>query len=227
MATIDQTGTGKPVLRQTTRFAITENPRRPEEASAVVGAVNALDALDQYAVLHGYGRYSDLPDLHGYLGFDEHGLWAVYENVTLWAIPLWSTKIARLRHEGIHLAVTRNEYTGQLFVQVNTEGLADRDRDSNLEPYVEIMLDEVVLYDHDKERRIQRGADMQWLVGTNTGEGYQYGVVAEHKDGKRFELHGFFPTYDDADTRRTYLETAYEDYGYVKVVKIELLEVSS
>ena len=232
----------KTVARQTTRFAITEHPRKPEKASVVVEAVNALDALDQYAVSHGYGRYSDLDDLHEFLGFDEYGLWAVYENVTLWAIPLtWSTEIARLTHEGLCVVVTRNGYTGQIFVQINTEDLGESDTDGNLEPFIEIMLDELVIYDHDKHKGLTVGAsqdpgkerpmrdenNMQWLVGENDGSGYKYGVVANHVHGDTFELHGFFATYDDADDHRTYLKTAYVDYGHIKIVKIELPEVSS
>ena len=222
------------VVRQTTRFAITETPTELRGASGLIEAVNALDALDQYAVSQGYGRYSDLDDLHEFLGFDEHGLWAVFENVTLWAIPLsWSTETARLEHEGVHVMATRDELTGQLFVGINTENLHESDTDANREPFMEIMLDEYVLYDYDKDNGLtvvpsrMQDPNMQWLVGNGTGMGYQYGVVAEHKDGQRFELHGFFRTYDDAYDRRAYLETAYEDYGCMKIVKIELPEVSS
>lgn len=69
--------------------------------------------------------------------------------------------------------------------------------------------------------------EMQWLVGHNDGTGYKYGVVAEHEVGKAFELHGFFPTFADAKERMRKLRLEYEDYGHIKIVKIELPEVTS
>jgi hypothetical protein len=76
------------------QYLVTEYPEDPRKKVHVPGrtifeAVNPLDALDQYAVAKGYGRYSDMEphDLAGMIGADEKGVWAVFENCTLWAIP--------------------------------------------------------------------------------------------------------------------------------------------
>ena len=69
------------------RYAITEDPRHPQDG-VVVEAPNALGALDQYAIDNGYGRYESTPETRQLIGSDEHGIFATYENTTLWAIPL-------------------------------------------------------------------------------------------------------------------------------------------
>jgi len=55
---------------------------------AIVRAVNALDALDRYAVSQGCVPYSELSPLHEWIGTDEYGVWGVFTNLTIWAIPI-------------------------------------------------------------------------------------------------------------------------------------------
>lgn len=75
-------------------WVITSAPEQPYADNwGKVSAINALGALDAYAIQHGYGGYSSLIEDPAYLedvgiGTDQHGLYATYENTTIWAIPL-------------------------------------------------------------------------------------------------------------------------------------------
>jgi hypothetical protein len=50
-------------------------------------AVNPLDALDRYAMQVGFSAYSDLGPLYEWVGIDQHGMWGIFTNYTIWAIP--------------------------------------------------------------------------------------------------------------------------------------------
>jgi hypothetical protein len=70
-------------------YLITPDPAHKEVAPwARVKAVNALDALNKYAIDEGYSNYEDLGDpLRDWMGIDQYGLWGVFTNATIWAIP--------------------------------------------------------------------------------------------------------------------------------------------
>jgi len=70
-------------------YWITVDPaHKPIEPQAKVRAINALHALDLYAVGQGFGAYEDLdPPLSDWLGVDQYGIWGTFTNCTIWAIP--------------------------------------------------------------------------------------------------------------------------------------------
>ena len=71
-------------------YYITPDPaHRRVEPWARVSAVNALDALDKYAISAGFGAYEDLDKpLRDWLGVDQYGIFGVFCNATIWAIPV-------------------------------------------------------------------------------------------------------------------------------------------
>jgi len=70
-------------------YLITPDPAHKVEPWARVTAVNSLDALNRYAVAEGFSNYEDLGDqLRDWVGIDQYGLWGVFTNATIWAIPI-------------------------------------------------------------------------------------------------------------------------------------------
>jgi hypothetical protein len=68
-------------------YWITPDPAHNVEPWAKVTAINALAALDEYAISEGYSAYEDLGPLRDWMGIDQYGLWGVFTNATIWAIP--------------------------------------------------------------------------------------------------------------------------------------------
>ena len=139
------------------RFYITTNPDDPEEGyEAIVEAVNQLEALDKYAVSQGFAEYSSVEGLEESLGIDTHGFWGVFTNYTIWAIPIKPVKrpkdhpIVQLRYEGLTISATRNDYTDQLVVLINTEEVTETDQDDG-NPIIEVSLNDSTLYDYEKD----------------------------------------------------------------------------
>lgn len=71
------------------KFWITMDPaHKPVIPIAELEAVNALDALDRYAIGEGFVAYGELdPPLSDWLGVDQYGIWGTFTNCTIWAIP--------------------------------------------------------------------------------------------------------------------------------------------
>lgn len=95
-------------------YLVTEHPNDPKKTVQRPGktlfqAVNPLDALDQYSVAHGYSRYSDIdrPLLDGVIGSDQYGVFASYENTTLWAIRWPPEPLEVTTYLDIRLDVTK------------------------------------------------------------------------------------------------------------------------
>lgn len=60
-----------------------------------------------------------------------------------------------------------------------------------------------------------------WLMIRKDG-GYPFGVVADHAVGDYSELHGPFETSRVAQNYANHLRAEFEDYGDIRVVKIEI-----
>lgn len=120
-----------------------------------VDALSPLHALDIYSIKHGYGGYSEnavQQPLHEVLGVDEHGLWATYENGTLWALAddvREEVELERIIFAGVWVTVLRNG-DGQLTVVINTEGAEEEDDHGN--PYMQVLLNDAQLYDHERPK---------------------------------------------------------------------------
>lgn len=71
------------------KYVITTTPGNSNQEDVTIEAVNQLEALDKFAMSEGFGPYSTtLPLLgDGSMGVDEHGLWAIFTNTTIWALP--------------------------------------------------------------------------------------------------------------------------------------------
>lgn len=70
-------------------YLITPDPAHKVKPWAQVQAVNALDALNTFAKAEGFGDYEDLGDpLRDWMGIDQYGLYGVFCNSTIWAIPI-------------------------------------------------------------------------------------------------------------------------------------------
>lgn len=136
-------------------FLITD--RKNHSFDVVVQAVNGLKALDAYSVAQGFVPYSDLPDLDDWIGRDEHGLFATMTNRTIWAIPAPAelvrpkeATLAQLVYEGLWVSLHRNTETGQLIVNINSEGCNVADQDLQHRPYIEVTLNGGTIHDYDQ-----------------------------------------------------------------------------
>lgn len=58
------------------------------------------------------------------------------------------------------------------------------------------------------------------------GGGYPYGVEAGPTTHGQIELHGAWKTYDEAAAHADWMRGEYADYEYIKIVRIEMPEVS-
>lgn len=67
--------------------------------------------------------------------------------------------------------------------------------------------------------------EQSWIILPSAG--YCFGVEARGKGRAYAELHGGFSTFAEADRKKRELLAEFDDYAYVKVVKIETPEVSS
>lgn len=137
-------------------YLITPDPAHGVQPWARVSAINALDALDQYALGEGYSNYEDIGGrLKDWIGVDQYGLWGIFTNATIWAVPALPVsppaEISRLEHEGVSVAVTRNAITGQLIVVINTEAVDDRDQDSEGYAFIQVTLNDGAIHDYENE----------------------------------------------------------------------------
>lgn len=146
----------KRILDKWRWFVITTTPDDPLAGQQrTVRAANQLDALDEDARLNGFAAYTETEDWHEFVGVDHHGLYAISGNQTIWAIPADKVpppKIDRLIYDGLWVNVSRNTLTGQLIVMINSENCRPRDRDSEGQAYIEIVLDGGTLHDYEGGR---------------------------------------------------------------------------
>jgi len=96
---LEESAAGEIEEGEKTKWLVTTSPSAPFtlrqgylKDTWRVEARNPLEAIDLYAIKHGYSGYTNAliagvdPDEIA-MGFDEYGLWATFTNYTIWAIP--------------------------------------------------------------------------------------------------------------------------------------------
>jgi len=139
----------------TQTYVITTTPSNPARGQYErIKAINTLHALDQFAIKRGFVAYGELENWPEFMGIDQHGLWGVFGNETIWAIPINPCPaVSSLEYEGLSVLATRNSNTGQLIVLINTEAVSGYDKDDEGYAFIEITLDDCPVHEYGEKER--------------------------------------------------------------------------